>query len=242
MNAQRTAALVLISAATGFIGVGIGYKLAEKQLVSEFEKRLDHEINLARRLYKTNHDTPEDMVKNLYGQAAIRVTTEIDEIPDGSEADELLKKYAGKSPEPTAYHKIRTSEVKSSKSEAEESVVARRVFEVDDERGEIYVISAEEHAANESGYEQVTWSFYSGDGVMTDIHEERIEDYGVYIGDKNLEDLFGQDSGDPNVVCIRNEIVMIDYEIVRSLGTYRQEVLNEEPTPGRPSQRMSRGS
>lgn len=243
MSAQSTATLVLISAATGFIGLGIGYKIAEKRLTAEFEERMERETNAIRRMYKPEDDTPEDMVERLYGE---NIVTIIDEYAG---KEELLDKVVGPEPTvlvdvrpartPVAYEKIRPSTVEATAKE-EETVTKRRVFEANDDRGEIYVISASEHEANEPGYENVTWSYYAADGVVTDIHEDRIEDFDKFIGTECLGK-FGEVSGDANVVHVRNEIIMVDYEIVRSAGSYRQEVLGEEAPPDRPSQRMSRG-
>lgn len=222
-----TAAVVLM------VGVAIGYKVAEKRLTTEFEERLERETNMIRRMYKPDVNSPQEMVQDLHGEAVEAVMAD----PAMEAAVRAMSEY--QNPEPTAYHKIRTSEVKTYKVPEEEKI-ARRVFEPSDERGEIYVISAEEHAQNEPGYEQVTWNYYTKDGVMTDIHEDRIEDYTNFIGLAALIS-FGEQSGDENTVYVRNEIVMIDYEVVRSHGSYREEVLNEEMPAERPSQRINRG-
>jgi len=141
--------------------------------------------------------------------------------------------------EPVAYHKI--VQTTAEKQAVEEKIITRSVFEPDPDRGEIYVISVDEYTENEPGYEQVTWNYYAKDRVVTDIHEDRIEDYEKYIGTDCLEH-FGSESGDENVVHVCNEIIMTLYEIVRSPGSYREEVLSEEmPPPERPSQRISRG-
>lgn len=202
-------------------GGAIGYKYAEKKLLAEFEERLERETNLVRRMYKPDHETPQDMVEKLYGEAVEAMAKYQGDTDDGS------------AKEPTAYHKIRPSTVQVGKKE--QKVVQRSVFEAPADRGPIYVISAEENA--EESYENFTWTYYAGDGVVTDIHEDRIEDFEKYIGID-----FSNHFGDDNVVYIRNDILLHDYEIVRSHGSYRQEVLAEEEPPQRPSQRFSPGS
>lgn len=221
MTNLRLIATAAVSLAVGGV---IGYKYAEKKLVAEFEQRLDRETDQLRRMYKPEYNTPQDMVAELHG-----------------EAGEAMLEYQGEPKEPVAYHKIRVSGVPIGDKE-QKPLIERSVFEPDDERGEIYVISAQEHADGEAGYEQATWTYYAKDGVVTDPSEDRIEDYVNFLG-PHFADNFGKDSGDENVVYIRNEVVMMDYEILRSHGSYVEEVLQEEYTPPveRPSQRI-RGS
>lgn len=205
------------------VGAAIGYKYAEKKIGTEFEERLERETNLLRRLYKPEYESPEDMVNKLHGDAL-----------------KVMEEYAGEEREPVAYHKIRPSTVEVEK--VEEQVIERNVFEPDDDRGAIYIISVDEHTENEPGFESATWTYYAKDGVVTDIHEERIEDYDKHIGTEFAEN-FGGRSGDENVVYVRNEVTLMQYEIVRSQGSYVEEVLGEEYKPPieRPSQRMQRG-
>lgn len=215
---------LIATAAVGLaVGSVIGYKYAEKKMLAEFEERLERETNLVRRMYKPEHETPQDMVEELYGEA--------------------IKEYQGEegaapeSKEPVAYHKIRPSSVEIAKKE--EKLIERSVFQPSEDRGEIHVITANEQ--QESGYEQVTWTYYAKDGVVTDVHEDRIEDYAKFLGTDFIE-MFGVGSDDENVVYIRNEVLMIDYEVVRSHGAYVEEVLNEEYKPiERPSQRIRGG-
>lgn len=229
MSLQNNAALVLVSAATGFIGLGIGYKIAEKRLTAEFEERLDKETNLLRRMHKPEYTTPQEMVEHLHGDEA-------------DEAIRSLVEYAGEKREPVAYDKIRTSQIQVVKDTADdEQVATRRVFEPSDDRGEIYVLTGDEYEADEAGYQHVTWTYYAADGVVTDVHEDRIEDYAKLIG-TDFAQQFGAKNDDQNTVHVRNEVIMIDYEIIRSEGSYRQEVLGEEEAPPeRPSQRINRG-
>lgn len=216
--------LRLIATAVVSLGVGglIGYKYAEKKLIADFETRLDRELDVTRRLYKTDYSTPQEMVAKLHGDAAV-----------------AMEEYRGEESEdnePVAYHKIRTSNVKIKPQE--EKVTTRKVFEPEDDRGEIYVISVNEHTEGESGYEKVTWTYYAKDNVVTDDQDDRIEDAENFLGERFF-DHFGKESGDDNVVYIRSEVVMIDYEIIRSPNAYVEDILGEEyNVPVRPSQRM----
>ena len=231
MNSRNSITLALVSVATGIAGFGLGYKYAERQLIRAFQERLDKETLHLRRMYKPDYNTPAEMVEDLHGVVDEHLL---------DEAMRAMVEYTGKTPEPFAYHKIKTSSVKVGEKE-EEPLKTRRIFEPDDDRGDIYMITAVENSESELGYENVTWSYFAGDGVVCDVHEDRIEDYANFLGTEFAE-WFGLDpEGDDNVVYIRNQVLMIDYEICRSPGTYSQEVLEEEPPPDRPSQRISRG-
>lgn len=224
--------LIATAAVSLAVGGAIGYKIAEKKLTEEFEERLDRETNLVRRMYKPDYNSPEEMVQDLHGEAAASVLKD----PAMKAALDAMRDY--QNPEPVAYHKIRTSTVEKPQGE-EPTVVERKIFEVADDRGEIYVISVQENADHEAGYENVTWTYYAKDGVVTDDAEDPIEDVENFLGE-DFQHKFGEESGDENVVYIRNEVVMIDYEIVRDPSSYVEKVLGEEYTPPveRPSQRI----
>lgn len=216
--------LIATAAVSLAVGGAIGYKVAEKRLTVEFEARLEKETASLRRMYKPDFESPQDMVEKLHGAAVT-----------------AMKEYTGER-EHVAYDKIRPSQVQVVKDEAEEKP-ARTIFEAADDRGEIYPITLAEHTADEAGYEHVTWTYYAQDGVVTDDAEDVIEDHTKFLGEDFVEAFGRDDAGDDNVVYIRNEVVMIDYEIVRSPGSYVKEVLGEEyePPVERPSQRINRG-
>jgi hypothetical protein len=221
---------VKVAAAGGFVmglvaGGFLGARLMEKRLVSEFEERLDTELNLVRRMHKPDHNSPEEMVEDLYGK----------------EAAAAIMEYNAEPREPVSYDKIRVSTVKVEK-EAEAEVISRRVFEPPHDRGPIYVISRDEFTENDPGHEQDTLTYYAKDGVVTDTREDRIEDYANVIG-TDFVNHFGTEGDDENVVLVRNEILLQDFEILRSFGSYTEEVLQEEyqAPPERPSQRIKNG-
>ena len=217
--------LLLIATAVASAGAGgfAGYKYAERQLVRAFEERLDQETLAMRRLYgavKTERSEAVDAV--LSDIEVNKMKTEA--MPP--EVQVLLDEYAGEKPEPVAYHKIKTSDVKVNKKEKE--LFVRPVFQQDENRGPIHVISQQEHEENEPSFQQVTLTWYAGDETLTDEREDIIEDYTNIIGEHALG-RFGDVSEDENVVHVRNTALMVDYEIIRSNGTYQQEVLGEEP-------------
>lgn len=214
--------LPLIATAVASAGIGgvIGYKYAERVLVKAFEERLDQETLAMRRLYgavkKEQAETEQELDK---------IEEELAATPP--EVQVLLEEYSGEKKEPVAYHKIAPSKVAVG-PKTEKELFVRPVFQPDDNRGDIYVISLQEHSDNEPEYQQVTLTWYAGDSVLTDEREDIIEDFENIIGAHALGK-FGEVSEDENVVHVRNNILMVDYEIVRSNGTYQQEVLGMEP-------------
>jgi hypothetical protein len=93
-------------------------------------------------------------------------------------------------------------------------------------RSDPYVIRQDEFMANESEFDQTSYTYYSVDGFIADQRDEIIEP--SVVGVQNL-DLFGHLSDDENIVCVRNEKLRMEIEIVRHLGSYREVVLGGGP-------------
>jgi hypothetical protein len=98
--------------------------------------------------------------------------------------------------------------------------------------GEPYVIHKNEVDEELPGYNSVTYVWYPVDEVLLDEDGSKIEDPEPLIG---LEALlrFGQGSGDPNVVYVRNDRLQLHMEIVQEEGRrYEVDVLglsDEDP-------------
>lgn len=86
-----------------------------------------------------------------------------------------------------------------------------------------YVIHADEYAQNEKNYTQTTLTYYEDDDVLSDERDNVIEDQDETIGLANLSK-FGHGSNDVNIVYVRNDALEADYEVIRSTGSYAQEV------------------
>jgi hypothetical protein len=87
----------------------------------------------------------------------------------------------------------------------------------------IYIISDSEYFQNDTGYQQATFTWYSGDQILCDSDDTSIEAVDRIVDRNNL--VFGHMSDDPNVVYIRNEYLEYDYEVCYSPGSYRVDVL-----------------
>jgi hypothetical protein len=92
-----------------------------------------------------------------------------------------------------------------------------------------FVIHREERDEHEA-YEGVTYTYYEQDDVVCNERDEVIgaEDRERIFGEANLEK-FGHGSGDVSVVYIRNPVLEMDVEVIKSPNSYAQEVHGLEP-------------
>jgi hypothetical protein len=86
-----------------------------------------------------------------------------------------------------------------------------------------YVIHVDERGEL-AEMDQLTWTYYEGDEVLCNASDEVVTDVDRSVGLSNL-DKFGHGSGEQNVVIVRNVVLGIEIEIVRSPGRYDEEVL-----------------
>lgn len=85
---------------------------------------------------------------------------------------------------------------------------------------EPYVIHADEFIANEMDLRQTTVTYYEGDDQMADERDVPIYNHAGIMGELK----WGHGSGDPNVVYIRNEAMMCEWEVLRHTGSFETEV------------------
>ncbi len=80
-----------------------------------------------------------------------------------------------------------------------------------------FVISQPDYAVGEEGqyYKNITLKWYPKDQVLLDEDEEPVEDVDRYVGWRSLNQ-FGGESGDPNVVYVRNRNMEVDFEVERA--------------------------
>jgi len=211
------------------LGAVAGAKFVEKKLELEFEKRLERETNAVREFYgaiRKEHDTPPE-----------RLLT-----PAESKIVAKMVSDTRKQGEPIAYHKIAPGEeVIIEDVKQFDEVVAKNVFVDDRERpAEIYQISGKEFEENESNFLQPTLTYYAGDNVLTDEHEEPIEDRDKTVGTFTIAD-FGKHCDDENTLHVRNEILQLEFEIVKNEGRFDVVVLGEDEPVTRPRDRIRGG-
>lgn len=84
-----------------------------------------------------------------------------------------------------------------------------------------YIIHQDEFMADEMDFNQETLTYYEGDDILADVDDNPIYDYNGLMGELQ----FGHGTRDPNVVYIRNEVLHMEWEILRHTGRFEQEVL-----------------
>jgi hypothetical protein len=95
---------------------------------------------------------------------------------------------------------------------------------------EPFVITRDEYDANETDFEQYSFTYYDGDDVLCDQADNVITAIEQVVGYPNLL-RFGHGSNDPETVFVRNNKLEQDMEIVRSEGSYAREVLGMANEP-----------
>lgn len=222
-------------------GIAIGYKVAEKRMTTQFEELLQEELKKTKQHYENRIDSLEGAVH--YEESEVPEEWVHPEVPDAEE-QRLLNKYAGvkvKDDTGTVTVEETTVEVDEEGDEVVKVTEKRNIFvdgrpieefdyseEMKNRSSESpYVISEEEFLANDEGFSQYQMTYYEGDDVLTDEHERTIDAVDELLGIENLS-RFGHGSKDKNLVYIRNEQKLAEYEVARSRGKYSVEVLGFE--------------
>lgn len=210
---MRKAQLVLAGVSlTSFVtGAVAGYFYAKKSLEQHYMDMANDEIKDAKDYYESQVDRPLAGERIYYN--AVKLYQGSDE-PDIQPVDEgarvqrvatdvirnIFREPGGEQDEPDYSEEMATRSPDAP-----------------------YIISAEEYLGNDSNYAQETVTYYLGDQVLADDRDEVIDEFEATIGLANLR--FGHRSNDDNVVYVRNERLLIDFEVLRSERKYVQDVL-----------------
>lgn len=229
-----------IIAAAFLVGAGLGgfvaYKVVEKRLSTQFEAELTEQIAAAK-AYRTRvakegeFETPEGAVNAL--------------VPD--EVVEAVKSYQGRGaqipynkpenidPRPPVEVVVENAEVTQNvtvvtKEDPRDWDYNAEIADREQNPNIPYTISFEEFNENNVGHEQTNMTYYEADQTLADSQDGIVDNRDYVVGEANLR-RFGHGSHDPNVVYVRNERIDMDFEILRSNGSYQSEVLNIDPEP-----------
>lgn len=242
---------------TGVVGLTIGavggYFLANKILSKKYEEQIAVEIAEAKEFYaslnKVDVDgavlTPQDVMDQRHGAGAAAEALreyqgDADEEPElkGEPYDEVIDER----------HIQKLEREVKAKSDAV-NVFVDVTFDLEEEKkyrtsDKPYIITHDEYFAGEENYETISLTYYEMDDTLVDERDQPIEDVESVIGEDHLV-RFGSGSKDKNVVFIRNVALETDYEVVKSKGSYLEEVLGmpkEEPNSLKHSNRNSQQS
>lgn len=189
---------VIIFSAGAAIGAASVYFLLKKK----FEERAHTEIDAIREYYAgtVNVVKPE----KLESQKEAAPKSSVSGLPPMSAYKEALKKSKY-----VSYDKI--------SSKADDSPQ-------DDDPGDIYVIPEDKHISDED-YDTQSLVWYEGDNVLT-RPDDSIVDTHEYVGMSMLNSVFN--TPEKEVVFVRNEKHMVDYEVIRDPRCFKTDILGEE--------------
>lgn len=209
--------------ASATAGAVAGYKFAERRLMEEFEEAVEIERRAIARTYAARqpYASPQEAVDALVSPDRVQGSVDEDQPR-----------------EPVAYHKIKPSSIEHVEEEVvelPEPVQEQNIFDTAVEEPKIFVISQLEFEHGTGENENVSLTWYEEDKILADFQDEKFDDPEDVIGDAIHR--FGQDSGDPDTVYVRNNKINIDYDISRHPGSYWRSVHNMEPPGPRHSKR-----
>lgn len=214
---NKTALLVSLGmGVSAGAGVVVGYMIAYKRLGEQFDERLAQETEKITGYFSPVNTqpfaTPEEAVEKLI-------------VPTQEQVDEIER-------EVVAYHKI----VQTTVTEATVEPIIENAFAKPEGcviEEPIRVITRSEFVENPDDYPQVTFVWYKRDNKLVDEQDELIEDIDGHLG-LNFREKFGSDKDDPHTICVRNEKLETDFEVVMHLSSYQEEILGEDYMPEEP--------
>lgn len=222
-----------ISAAAGAF---VGFQVATKRAGAMFDRLLEEELEETRRFYgainKTgSFTTPEEAAETLGVPTPVAETlrrydyTKTTVKPEDLEDPGSLTKHVYEAAVNEALtisapiEEVRN--VFADSAEMEEAAIASMR---DPEKP--YIITPEEFAVNDPDYDQLSITYFEGDGVLTDDTNQHIPDDDRCVGLGNLEKFDEQE--DIHTLYVRNERMKTDFEVTRSTGKFSEEVLGFE--------------
>lgn len=259
---KATIVAVAGTSATTVISAAAGYFYAKKKLSGHYAEIAEQEIEEAREYYtklekRGDFETPQAAVKKLVPEDVEVVV----EAPSEVKAKEAMARYQGQNvkvvrdPSEVSPQAEPAEEPEVVVETVEEKTTTRVLFEgqpldpdafdIEAERdlrrnGVPYVVSQEEYDENPDRNEQIVLTYFAFDDVLVDEEEKEIDDVERRVGKENLT-RFGHGSNDPVIVYVRNEQLGLDFEILRSEGSYAEEVLGLDQTDvGNRDERMQR--
>lgn len=230
--------IAVLAAAASFTGGAVaGYIVAQKRLEKVYDEIARAEIAQAKEFYAVinKKDVPSPTVlaeeKGYSADAAH---------PTLRDAAESLLVYKGEVELDVEQKEILDAHTSRTVTEIieEDGVVQTNVFqesvsikgwnqeEEESERTDSapYIISWDEFKKNQPDYIQTVLTYFEADGVLVDEKDVPIDQTDMTVGDGALT-RFGHGSRDNNIVYVRNPVLDMDFEIVRTPKSYEEEVL-----------------
>jgi hypothetical protein len=208
------------------LGVGVlaGVLVGNRRSRNEF----DQELAELKSHYNDHIKAAVASVRNEY--AAVVITTELtgadeDGGPEGVVADldrtdENGGPADGTVPEPGRLPPPRPVVIRPGNGEGREAAVASAA---ERDESKPFVISHDEYYDDEPGYQKLAITYYTEDDVLADDKDAPLPNWMEVAGP--FKSRFGEASGDPLVVFVRNKRLEVDFEISKDLRSFAQVVL-----------------
>jgi hypothetical protein len=220
----RAVGLFLGGAGFGLaIGFFFGYRFNREKIRAEAFKESEIELDKLREVYqqkeKARQEKPSvsDLMREKgYAETVIEERPLKPPVPIMQRPIEE-RSYAGN---PAAPFAKRTEDGEKSKDDGWD--YPKELSQRSPDRP--YIIHQDEFSLNDSGYQQVTYSYYAGDDVFTDEYGTVLNNVDNLIGLDNLK-YWGHGADDFNVLYIRNSQIELEFEVCRTPASYEEEVL-----------------
>lgn len=198
------------------VGVGLGATATTIYLKNKYEEIVQEEIESIR-------ETLAPHLSSRRETTAVRATElEEDEIDQETKKDSKILNIERKRHNRIARRYNTTSDEEQEASDLEHEKMSHDANQVNSDHP--YVITLEQFSEEMVNFDKLTIYYYEDDGTLADENEEIISDETYIVGDEALI-MFGEGSDDPEIVYVRNEKLMSDYEVIRLSKSYKDEVL-----------------
>jgi hypothetical protein len=210
---------VVVGAALGFY---FGYRFNREKIRAEAFKESEEELEKIREVYqqRVTANQPKPSVEDLVEERGYSVQVTEEEV-----VERPLKPPVPISGQPFAPSKDPKRTADGEKDKHEGWSYPYEMAKRDITRP--FIIHQDEFFTKETGYQQVTYSYYAGDGVLADEADTVISNPDNLIGIENLNH-WGHGADDFNVLYIRNSQLELEFEICRTPKSYEEEVLGLE--------------
>lgn len=206
-------------------GFGVGYFVLNKKFQTKFDQLLEQEIEDTKAFYRDMNHKTGDFATPEGAAEALGV------VDDAAEA--LVKyNYVNIAVKPEDLEDPGSILIAPPIEEVREEM--RNIFAESAEMEELavaslrdpekpYIITSEEFAVNDPEYDQISVTYFEGDGVVADDGGGHIPDDDRCIGLGNLQKFDEQE--DTLTLYVRNERMKTDFEVSRHEGKFSEEVL-----------------
>lgn len=195
-------------------GVIAGAFVAARAVKEKYQQEAEEEIAEMREYYRelkkesTKVETAEDDTKEESKEESKEDFKPIEEL---AEAEEIIKDRGY-----INYTHYNDTDIKENNKEEQ----------VDE--NEIYIIDPEEYGGENGEYDTATLTYFK-DGVLADEVDEIVA-YNIIGGEENLQPF--KDYPDCNAVYVRDDNIMVDYEILRDpyqYDEYKMDFSDDRP-------------